>query len=360
MRLALVALLVGVAGTANAASHIVVVGPAAVDANTAEVKKRLPPLVASTCAYNLTGFDAPCDDLRCAVDTMVEGRANYALEARFQSQTDGTATIELILSKGPRLDVIAKAVTPPARTGAELMTSVARALPAMCTQGAVAKLPRTALDAPSQPITDAEASAAVQQSAPEMLQCQQKARIGAARPSPTDPVVIEWVVRANGMVGAPTLVSPLQSAFSAAPDCFTRVMSNWKFTPRERAEVKRGYQLNLDPAAIAAPQPVAFTPVDKLSDEDVKAGVKSYAETLGPCITAAKARQEISARRYVFVMDWIILPSGATTAPELVGPPELMRTTLRACFEKAILGWKFRTAKSSTPVTEFALPITVR
>lgn len=360
MRLVLVALLLGIAGTANAVSHVVVVGPAAVDSNTAEVKKRLPALVASTCAFNLTGFDAPCDDLRCTVDTMVEGRADYALEARFQIQPDGTATIELILSKGPRLDVIAKATTPPARTGAELMTSVSRALPAMCTQGAVAKLPPRVLDIPSDPITDAEANAAVQGSAPEMLQCQQKARIGAAKASSTEPVIIEWVVRANGMVGAPTLVSPLQSSFSAAPACVARVMANWKFKPRERAEVKRGYKLQLDPATVVVPEPVAFTPVDKLSDEDVKSGVKAYAETLGPCITAAKARQEISARRYVFVMDWIILPSGATTTPELVGPPELMRTTLRACFEKAILGWKFRTAKNSTPVTEFALPITVR
>jgi hypothetical protein len=37
-----------------------------------------------------------------------------------------------------------------------------------------------------------------------------------------------------------------------------------------------------------------------------------------------------------------------------------MRTTLRSCFEKVMLGWTFRPTKEGTAITNFPLPITVK
>ncbi|HSI03762.1 MAG TPA: GYF domain-containing protein [Myxococcota bacterium] len=99
---------------------------------------------------------------------------------------------------------------------------------------------------------------------------------------------------------------------------------------------------------------------EALSKEDIIDGVKANGSKLGPCVTAARSKEEIQPGRVQFVLDWNINPNGSVTAARLKGPQEVMNTSLPSCFARVMGSWKFAASKSGAPITNFPLPITVR
>ncbi len=99
---------------------------------------------------------------------------------------------------------------------------------------------------------------------------------------------------------------------------------------------------------------------EALSKEDIIDGVKANGSKLGPCVTAARSKEEIQPGRVQFVLDWTINPNGSVTAARLKGPQEVMNTSLPSCFARVMGSWKFAASKSGAPITNFPLPITVR
>ena len=99
---------------------------------------------------------------------------------------------------------------------------------------------------------------------------------------------------------------------------------------------------------------------EALSKDDIIEGVKANGSKLGPCVTAARSKEEIQPGRVQFVLDWTINPNGSVTAARLKGPQEVMNTSLPSCFARVMGTWKFAASKSGAPITNFPLPITVR
>ncbi len=112
---------------------------------------------------------------------------------------------------------------------------------------------------------------------------------------------------------------------------------------------------NAQKASAAAPQVK-----EALSKEDIIDGVKANGSKLGPCVTAARSKEEIQPGRVQFVLDWTINPNGSVTAARLKGPQEVMNTSLPSCFARVMGSWKFAASKNGAPITNFPLPITVR
>lgn len=106
--------------------------------------------------------------------------------------------------------------------------------------------------------------------------------------------------------------------------------------------------------------PAAAAVKEALSKEDIIDGVKANGSKLGPCVTAARSKEEIQPGRVQFVLDWTINPNGSVTAARLKGPQEVMNTSLPSCFARVMGSWKFAASKNGAPITNFPLPITVR
>ncbi|MBC7793164.1 MAG: DUF4339 domain-containing protein [Clostridia bacterium] len=96
-----------------------------------------------------------------------------------------------------------------------------------------------------------------------------------------------------------------------------------------------------------------------LDKSDIVDGVKKNAANLGPCVTAARTKEEIQPGRVQFVLDWVINPNGAVTSPRLKGPQEVMSTSLPSCFARVMGSWKFAPSKQGAPISNFPLPINV-
>jgi hypothetical protein len=100
---------------------------------------------------------------------------------------------------------------------------------------------------------------------------------------------------------------------------------------------------------------------DKLSVQDIVAGVKQNAGQVMPCLKAARDKGEIVPGTYKLILDWNISPSGSVADARLTGPGNVMGTTLPGCFAKAMKRWKFPSSKSGAPVKNFPFgPFTVK
>jgi len=98
----------------------------------------------------------------------------------------------------------------------------------------------------------------------------------------------------------------------------------------------------------------------ELSKEDVMSGVRTHAATLGPCLQAARASNEIAIGKHTLMLDFVITPSGGVTGGALSGPAYVMGTSLPACFAKTMKGWTFPASKTSVPVKNFPLALTAK
>lgn len=92
---------------------------------------------------------------------------------------------------------------------------------------------------------------------------------------------------------------------------------------------------------------------DKLTPDDVKAGVKTNMANLLECLKAARAKGEISPGQHTLVLDWQIQPNGSVTNGQLKGPPNVLGTSLPACFAARMRSWKFPSSRSATPIRNF-------
>jgi hypothetical protein len=92
----------------------------------------------------------------------------------------------------------------------------------------------------------------------------------------------------------------------------------------------------------------------------VIAGVKQGSGTLGPCLRTAQAKREIVPGKHTLILQWKIEPNGTVTDPRLVGPANLMGTSLPACFSNAMRKWQFPATPKGAPVRNYPLgPISV-
>lgn len=107
----------------------------------------------------------------------------------------------------------------------------------------------------------------------------------------------------------------------------------------------------VSPAGDAAPAP--------LDKAEMVAATKAQVATLGACIKEARRTGELQPQRYTFVLDWVIEPDGAVTSAALKGPPELLGTSVRPCFEAALARWRYRASAQATRVSNFPLSVTV-
>ena len=135
-------------------------------------------------------------------------------------------------------------------------------------------------------------------------------------------------------------------------------------TPQPRPGAKKPKDESSNPDSLfEAPKaaPVASAPAikEKLEKDDIIEGVKANGSKLGPCVTAARSKDEIQPGRVQFVLDWTINPNGSVTAARLKGPPEVMNTSLPSCFARVMGSWKFAASKNGAPISNFPLPITV-
>ncbi len=352
MRHALALLVVFCAGAAQASPRIVAIGPAGDSPEAQQLRSKLPGMLVGGCGFAMARLDTPCNDMRCAADAVLGAKADMVLESRLAPDGDGQSSLTMILSTGQGMDITGSTKTTLGRVG----DGLAR----ICQQAAPRMNERSLEAAPSAPLTSTEIEAAQSSNVFELYRCAERAWTGAEKKAERgEPIVLDWLVRADGTATAATVTSPAQSGHSTASECFARVIDGWKFPTRSRAEVQRGYRLLLDPAN-APPPPAPTTLPATLSKEDIAKGLKANVEKLGPCVTTAKNNKEIKPARHTFVLNWYVLPTGNTTDPKVVGPPEIMRTTLRACFEKVMLGWTFRPTKEGAAITNFPLPVTVR
>jgi len=114
-----------------------------------------------------------------------------------------------------------------------------------------------------------------------------------------------------------------------------------------------------EPKNTPVDEPKAAPVKEKLEKDDIIDGVKANGSKLGPCVTAARSKDEIQPGRVQFVLDWTINPNGSVTAARLKGPQEVMNTSLPSCFARVMGSWKFPASKNGAPIANFPLPITV-
>jgi len=107
------------------------------------------------------------------------------------------------------------------------------------------------------------------------------------------------------------------------------------------------------------PSPAADAAAAPLDKAEMIAATKAQVATLGACIKEARRTGELQPQRYTFVLDWVIEPDGAVSSPALKGPPELLGTSVRPCFEAALARWHYRASAQPTRVSNFPLSVTV-
>ena len=90
------------------------------------------------------------------------------------------------------------------------------------------------------------------------------------------------------------------------------------------------------------------------------AGVRENAKSLGPCLQAARSRQEVLPGKLRLVLSWTVLPSGAVSRPKLQGPRTVQNTSLPACFESKMEAWRFPPSDAPSKVRNFPLPVNLR
>lgn len=148
---------------------------------------------------------------------------------------------------------------------------------------------------------------------------------------------------------APAAVAPAPRAATAAPDAeaAAHAPASHAKKPHE-AHAPRA----ASPAATAAPGPSAAVKAS-LGKEDIWGVVRQSASKVAPCIKNARSRNEIPAGKYTFVLDWTIRPDGAVVDAHLKGPPEVLSTSLAACFASAMVTWRFPASQAGAPIANF-------
>jgi hypothetical protein len=101
--------------------------------------------------------------------------------------------------------------------------------------------------------------------------------------------------------------------------------------------------------------------MEKLSVEDIVATVKTNAGKLAPCMESARNRGELTPGSYKLLLDWTVRPNGGVGEVALVGPSQLVGSTLALCVTGSIRGWQFPASASGAPVKNYPIgPIVVR
>ena len=104
-----------------------------------------------------------------------------------------------------------------------------------------------------------------------------------------------------------------------------------------------------------------FPKLSKLTTEDIVAGVKKNADKAGPCIKAARSKNELVPGRHKLILSWIINANGSVTTAKMTGPSSLMGTSIPKCMRKIMRRWKFKPSSDKSQVTHFPFgPFTVR
>ncbi|HSI05802.1 MAG TPA: hypothetical protein VLC93_15055, partial [Myxococcota bacterium] len=250
MRTVLAVLILFSAGAAQAAPRVIAIGPEGNTPEAQQLRSKLPGLLVGGCGLSLARLDAPCTDLRCAAEAVLDAKADMVFEAQLTPEVSGPPSLTMILSTGQRFDVAGNVKAP--------LNLVGEGLARIC-QKAAPKMSERSLEATKgTPFTDAEVEKARAGHDFELHQCAERAWSNAEKqPARGEPVLLDWVVRADGTTVGGTVSGPVQSSYSTAAECFARLLGRWRFPPRNRAEVQRGYRLVLDPAN--APQPAAPT-----------------------------------------------------------------------------------------------------
>ncbi len=347
MRILVMLVALSLPGYAAATSRAVVLGPAA----RAELRDGLSRAVTMSCGFEVV--PAECDDLRCAFETLMSARADYAIEATFPDE----AVLLLTLSDQPSLRVLGRASVIATGTAEETLALAEVAVGNLCAQRYAAELAPAPADTP--PLTHAAIEDRAFVSVTTMQGCFRKLSRAAAFADAKGTPVMEWVVRGDGSTAAVAMVEPaLADKLTAA--CFEEEIAGWRFPPRARAELIRHFSLM---NALQSPQPAKvqdLSPTESLSREDISDGVRAHEATLTPCVQSARQARVLETGRVPLVLAWTIRPDGTTTDVALTGAPAVQDGSLRQCIEKAVRAWRFRPSKKGAAVGTFPLSILVK
>ncbi|MBI5508892.1 MAG: zinc-ribbon domain-containing protein [Deltaproteobacteria bacterium] len=196
---------------------------------------------------------------------------------------------------------------------------VAPAAPVVADAGG-ARRPVEAAAAPAEPAATEKASAAETAAKPKAAKA--KDHEGSGRPKPRADAEDKTPAKGKGKAGAgldDLFDTPSPKAAAAAPD----VKPN-------------------------------------LTKDDVMGGVKKNAASLGPCLSAAKAKSELAPGQHTLVLDFMIQPNGSVKDGALKGPAYVMGTSLPGCFAQKMRGWQFAASKAGAPVKNFPLPFSMK
>ncbi|MBI5511045.1 MAG: DUF4339 domain-containing protein [Deltaproteobacteria bacterium] len=157
----------------------------------------------------------------------------------------------------------------------------------------------------------------------------------------------------------PTAVTPTPPAPDAKPTTPATA------TPTPAAPVATPTPKTGPPRPRKADAPRAAARASEEEDEDLSpqqifAAVKANAQSLAPCIRAARAEGELQAGPLRLILAWTITPAGNTQNQRLTGPSELVDTTMAGCLAAKMRHWTFPRASEPSTVRNFPLPLTVR
>jgi len=197
-----------------------------------------------------------------------------------------------------------------------------------------------------------------------------------AQPQPTAAVTQPPVAAATQPAVAPTpagtqptptpAATPAETAAAAANDDNgtkhagtkgTKAAPKKDDTPKPTPKPKKD---DLGELVSDKPKPKPAGVTTELSKDDVMNGVRSNAGKLGPCLQAARSKNELTPGKHTLVLDFVITPSGSVTGGALKGPAYVMGSSMPACFAAAMKSWSFPASKSGAPVKNFPLPFTAK
>ena len=97
-----------------------------------------------------------------------------------------------------------------------------------------------------------------------------------------------------------------------------------------------------------------------MNARDVAEGVKQNEGTIIGCLQAARRANEIVAGTYRLILEWTIRADGSVTGARLVGPSDVMKTSMPGCFAEAMRGWSFPASRNVESVKSFPFgPVTL-
>ena len=100
--------------------------------------------------------------------------------------------------------------------------------------------------------------------------------------------------------------------------------------------------------------------VKELTTNDVLAGVKENVPKLGPCLEAARKKNEMAAGKHTLVMSFTVTPNGTVKGGKLEGPDYLLKTSLSGCVATKMHGWRFPASAAGATIKSFLLPINLK